>query len=115
MISQIVSMAFDPEASSQEIREIFSDRLARTLWLGIKQCHVVSRNFNRAIPAYAKLIADEMAKEGEVFCAEKLFKILSGYGKNPICRVIGEDGRTFAAELLPFIKGEKEMTFKVTN
>lgn len=113
MISQSVQLAFDPETADQEIRKIFSNDLARTLWLAIKQCHVTSKNFNIVIPMYAKIIADEMAKENEVFCAGKLFKILSGFGKAPTRCVIGQDGQSFAAELLPFVKGEKVIAFEV--
>jgi len=44
-----LKLRFDP-ASSQadsEVREVFSDDMARTLWMGVRQGHIVDQYFNR--------------------------------------------------------------------
>lgn len=110
MISQTVNLLFDPEADSGEIKEIFSDDVARTLWLAVKQSHVAGKHFKSAILRYAALIKDLMEK-GDLD-ARKLFYILSG-SFAPDQAIIGSCEQAFAEELLPFIKGEKAITFKI--
>ncbi|MDX9913521.1 MAG: hypothetical protein RBS77_02995 [Candidatus Moranbacteria bacterium] len=56
MILEFLSLPFDPSDSDAEIRKIFDDDLARTLWLGIRQGHIVQKNFKKAILACAEVI-----------------------------------------------------------
>lgn len=107
MISKKVKLNFNPETADTEIQEIFANDLARTLWLAIRQGHVVSQYFNKNILQCAVMIED--SRKREELNAEELFQIISG------CIVIGPCEQKFAEELLPFITGEKEIIFIVNN
>jgi len=111
MILEFLSLPFDPKDGDKEIKKIFEDDLARTLWLGIRQGHIVQSNFKKAILAYAKVIRP--IKDQESFGAKELFSILSGSHKRSQFRVIGESEKLFVEELLPFIKGEKTIKFEI--
>lgn len=111
MILEFLSLPFDPKNSDDEIRKIFNDDLARTLWLGIRQGHIAEKNFKKAILACAEVIRP--IKDQESFDAKELFDILSGSHKRSRFRVIGESEKLFAEELLPFIKGEKTIKFEI--
>ena len=111
MILEFLSLPFDPSDGDAEIRKIFDDDLARTLWLGIRQGHIVEKNFKKAILAYTEVIRP--IKDQESFGAKELFDILSGSHKRSRFRVIGESEKTFVEELLPFIKGGKAIKFEI--
>jgi hypothetical protein len=112
MIPETVVLAFDPKKSeSKELREVFSDDLARTLWLAVKSGHLTDSNFNRNCLTYAKIIRD--LKKKEPMTADLLFRILSGFAKGPGQNIIGSAEASFAAKLLPFINGEKTISFTV--
>ena len=111
MILESVVLAFDPAVSDGMIKEVFSDELARTLWLAIKQAHIVDQNFSESCLIYARRI--EKLRSKGMLNAEQLFRILAGTAIVPGCGVIGSGEGVFAAELLPFIMGEKSIAFKV--
>lgn len=72
MILESVRLKFNPEESDSEIKAIFANEIARILWLGIRQGHIVDTNFKPAILSHAKLI-EPIRNEID---AEKLFHIL---------------------------------------
>ncbi|HBI17273.1 MAG TPA: hypothetical protein DDY52_03980 [Candidatus Moranbacteria bacterium] len=109
MILESVRLRFNPEESDPEIKAIFANDTARILWLGIRQGHIVDTNFKSAILSHAKLI--EPIRGG--IDAEKLFHILSGCVNGSRYKVIGESEMKFAQELLPYIKGEKTITYTI--
>jgi hypothetical protein len=112
MIQETVVLAFDPKKSQDEdLKKVFSDDMARTLWLGVKSGHLTDSNFNRNCLTYAKIIRDFKKKES--MTADLLFRILSGFARGPGQNIIGGAEASFAAELLPFINGEKTIGFTV--
>jgi hypothetical protein len=113
MILENAVLGFDPETADKEIKEIFSDDLARTLWLAVISGHMTDPYFKKNCLAYAKIIKD-IKKKG-LLTAEQLFLILSGFAKPPGCGIIGSAEQRFAAELLPFINGEKTIKFTVNK
>lgn len=110
MIQEHVELAFDPSHVGEEIQRVFSDDLARTLWLGIKQGHVVSQYFNRAVLE----MADEIrrVKTTQYLTPAALFQILATTGY-PDEQVIGFGEYNFAEELLPFALGVKTITYEI--
>lgn len=113
MISESVTLSFNPETSSPEIQKVFTSELARILWLAIRQGHMVNKHFNSAVLKYAEII-ESSKKKGELN-AQTLFRILSSFAKQPTCAVIGPGEQLFAEELLPFINGEKTIAFTVNK
>ncbi len=111
MIKETVTLAFNPEKSSKEIKEVFANDLARTLWLGIRQGHLKDDLFEKHCLLYAKMI--KRAKKDRRLTSEVLFIILSGMAGYPGEGIIGSKERDFAAELLPFVNGEKTIGYKV--
>lgn len=111
MILQSVTLQFDPKTADKETREIFADDMARLLWLAIRQGHLKNQYFNRLVLQYAKTI-EKVREEGKLN-AELLFRILSDFAKPPHMGVIGKSEQKFAEELLPFVMGEKSITYEV--
>ncbi len=111
MILESVVLAFDPAVSTGTINEVFSDELARTLWLAVRQAHIVDQNFSESCLIYARRIK-KLRNEGRLN-AEQLFRILTGTAIVPGCGIIGSGEGVFAVELLPFVMGEKSIAFKV--
>ncbi len=110
MIREKVTLAFDPKKASRGIQEVFSYPLARTLWLATRGGHIQSQYFEVDCILYARAI--ERVKEEGSLTAQQLFRILSGVVP-PGRRIIGTDELELAADLLPFVNGEKEITFTV--
>lgn len=110
MIPEAVTLTFDP-GQTREVKKVFSNNLARTLWLAIKPGHLTNQFFNDDCLHYAKTIED--IKKKKLLTAKLLLNILSGAGKPPGHAVIGKDELGFATELLPFINGDKTMNFTV--
>lgn len=111
MIKTHLVLKFDPEKSNEEIRKVFADDLARTMWLAIRPGHLASQDFNRHILAYANIIRRERELEG--FTTNRLLNILSGVARMPTAGVIGCQELDFAQELFPFVTGEKTITFEI--
>ena len=111
MIPEVVTLAFDPE-TDEEIKEVFSNDLARTLWLAVRRSHLTDQYFNNNCLQYAKVI-ESFKKEGPL-TAGLLLRILSGVAKPPGQGIIGSAELEFATELLPFVNGEKTINFTVS-
>lgn len=111
MILESVVLAFDPATSCGTIKEVFSNEIARTLWLAIKQAHIVDHDFSESCLIYARRI-EKLRSAGELN-AERLFRILIGGSIISGCGAIGTGERAFAEELLPFIVGKKSIEFVV--
>ena len=59
MILEKVELLFDPKDTvkvGQEITDVFADDLAMVIWLGIRQTHAASQNFNSGCLAVAAAI-----------------------------------------------------------
>jgi hypothetical protein len=111
MIKEKVELLFDPEKADDDIKKVFADDLARLLWLSVRYGHLVDEHFNNDCLRCAKAI--ERSKKAGELTAEMLFRILSGYAGAPGQGIIGSSEKDFAAELLPFINGEKTISYKV--
>jgi hypothetical protein len=112
MIKETVSLGFDPKTSNPEIQAVFADDLARTLWLAIKQSgFLASQYFCRNLLRCSEEI--KRAKKKGPLDNFALFRILGGFGRGPTCGVIGPSDQVFAEELLPFVTGEKTISFVV--
>ena len=104
-IPRKVILTFDPKEAGGEIKKIFRDDLARTLWLAVKSGHVVSQYFNSMCTEYARVI--RKAKQKSPLTARQLLHILSGVGRHPGYGIIGENELPFAQNLLLFVNGER--------
>lgn len=111
MIMRSVRLGFDPEKASLEIRQVFANETARTLWLVIKQRCLTNQNFCRLILKYAPEI-DKMKKSGSLN-AVSLFRLLSGFARAPMQGVIGPEDFSIAEEIYPFVMGEKFITYEI--
>ena len=53
----IIKIAFDPTESKEPLtKEVFEDKISRTLWLLWRRNHIVCQNFNKEVLEQAKLI-----------------------------------------------------------
>lgn len=112
MILETVTLAFDPKTIEiQEIKDVFANDLARTIWLAVKSGHMTSQYFNNDCLHYAKVI--ENAKKKGPLTANMLFRILSGVAAPPGHGIIGGGELNFATDLLPFVDGQKTISFTV--
>jgi hypothetical protein len=111
MIRENVTLTFDPEKSRKEIKEVFTNDLARLIWLAVRYGHVVDEHFSKDCLRCARAI--ERSKKAGKLTAEMLFRILSGFAGAPGQGIIGSSEKDFAAELLPFINGEKTISYEV--
>lgn len=108
-IKNPVELKFDPydEKTTKEVKAIFENRLARTLWMGIKQRHVTSQYFARQ----CLNVSEIFEKLGVPDTPEKLKRILE---KN--FNTIYDSttySREFLEELLPYLSGDKDLEYKV--
>jgi hypothetical protein len=109
MILDKVKLTFDPTTSRPEIQAVFANDLARTIWLAVRQGHLVNQFFETNCIRFSGLIASIQGQRP--LTVEVLLFILSSGG--PEREVIGHKETEFVAELLPFINGEKTIQFEV--
>ncbi len=114
-IKENVVLAFDPAIDSPELddeqnktlQEVFANRMARTIWLGIRQGHLVDQNFTQNCLHVASVIEKVLNDGPPDLRWRTLGRYLSG------CNMLGSSETEFGKELLPFIAGEKEIEFTV--
>jgi hypothetical protein len=106
MIEHLI-LHFDPNSPDGDptMKVIFANDLAKVLYLGIKQGHITSQDFNKRIIGATKSI---MAYKGEITC-QILFNLLC------MTALIGSAERSFAEELLPYVLGQKKFTWEVKH
>jgi hypothetical protein len=105
-ITNPAKLKFDPNGSeiSEELKPVFENKLARTLWIGIKQRHLASDLFEGQCLKMTKTIE----KDGVPESTEKLEHLIyrhfgNGYSKE------------FIAELLPYVTGKKDLEYEVVK
>jgi hypothetical protein len=106
-IKNPVKLKFDPLDFSvkREVREIFENKLARTLWMGIKQRHLTDQYFE----ANCLNASKALEKTGVPDCAEKLEYIITRqFGS-------GYNNKQFLEELLPYLTGKKNLEYEVVK
>jgi len=118
-------LTFDPaQADDFIIREVFTHRTARTLWLGIKFSHLVSNYFNANCLELGKIIDVRIAaranwlewnktvhrgrprKEVHACDAQYLDFAMRNYG------MMGTHD-SFGEQLLPYVLGEKDIRWEI--
>lgn len=113
MIREHIKLSFDPEKSSiEEVREVFSNPLARLIWLAVKPGHLTSQYFDFNCLRSAKEV-QKVLDSNETLSGEKVFRILSPFGITPVEGIIGPTERDFADELVPFLTGEKTISYEI--
>jgi hypothetical protein len=99
-------LKFNP--NDKEIREelklVFENKLARTLWIGIKQRHLTSDLFESQCLNMTKTIE----KEGVPKSKEKLEYLINRHFENGY-------SKEFIDELFPYISGEKTLEYEVVK
>nr|MBI4156136.1 hypothetical protein [Candidatus Woesearchaeota archaeon] len=85
------------------VKKVFVDDIARTLWLGIRSRHITDQYFHQK----CLNLADKIRKDGVPNSDEDLKSLLHryiGYGYASL---------EFSGKLLPYIKGENKLEYKV--
>lgn len=97
-------LKFDPldKDLRKELKEVFENRLARILWMGIKQRHLTSQYFESHCLDTSKLFE----KLGVPDTTGKLKRIL----ERSFNMTYKEE---FLEELLPYLLGKKDLEYKV--
>lgn len=102
-----VQLKFDPSDKRirKELKKVFENKLARTLWMGIKQRHVTDQYFERNCLDLGEFIS----KKGVPDSPEKLEYMIHRY--------FGRGGysKEFIRELLPYLSGEKNLEYEVVK
>ena len=111
MIPETVTLAFDPADESEEIKTIFANDLARTIWLAVKFRHLTTSHFNSSCLHFAAAI--KKARKKRPLTSTELSVILSGGTVPPAPRIIGSNEADFVDELLPLVNGEKILDFEI--
>ena len=105
-----LNLAFDPVKSENEaVRKIFSDRIARNLWLGIKWRHLTSQYFDDD----CLKIADRIKAKSPKTPAE--LEVIFRCGQDPIFMEQSEDTRRLAEALLPYVTSESDFRYDVSE
>ncbi len=100
MIADPCELTFVVADAEPIIREVFADRLARTLWLGIKGSHIVSTTFNADCLTVARWIREHDGPVSGRWLTVSLQNV----------RIIGS-AETYGDVLAPYANGEKEITW----
>jgi hypothetical protein len=108
-IKNPVELKFDPfdEKTTKEVKSIFENRLARTLWMGIKQGHIMDQYFERQ----CLNVSEIFEKLGVPDTPEKLKRILEK-NFNDLYNSTRYN-KKFIEELLSYLSGEKDLEYKV--
>lgn len=109
-IKNPVELQFDPfdEKTTKEVKAVFENKLARTLWMGIKQKHLTDQYFeNQCLN-----VSEIFKKLGVPDTPEKLKRILERnfntlYNSNTLYN------KKFVEELLPYLSGDKDLEYKI--
>ncbi len=103
-IKNPVKLDFNPleEGVDYKIKEIFEDRLARTLWMGMKEVQTQSKDFNDA----CLYVSEIFEKLGTPNTPKKLEYILTKYFDIPF-------SKKFAEEIFPYVSGSKNIEYEV--
>ena len=106
MIREHVKLLFDPENAQPITQEVFADDMARTIWLAIKQGHLAGPRFGENVLKASKWVR-KLVDEDRL-TVEKLFDALTHE-----VMLLGSSEQDFAEELLPFVLGEKSISYEV--
>lgn len=102
-IPEKVTLTFDPAKSvNPQIRTVFEDPLARTIWIAIRRSHLTNQYFNQSCLTLAKELRK---KKYQNIDGKQLNTLLYRQG------TIGSAEYDVGDKILPFVKGEK--TFEI--
>jgi hypothetical protein len=105
MIRENVKLTFDPSCSKEKMQKIFFDNLTRTIWLAGKDGRITEDYFDDWVLFCAEEISRTIENQGKL-TSERLFLILEG-------KIIGSEEQEFAEALLPFVLGEKNISYEI--
>ncbi len=113
MLKEHLKLPFDPfdeevNAECPGMKEVFSDPIARTLWLGIRQHHLICQYFEKNCLRAANTFRDYLDKKKPI----NPIMIHLVLGGNSESEILPAD-KELCDYLLPFLKGEKEFTFEI--
>jgi hypothetical protein len=105
-IKNPVELKFDPsdEKIGEELKSVFENKLARTLWMGIKQRHLTDQYFE----SYCLNISEIFEKLGIPDTTNKLKRILERNFNRTY-------SQKFLEELLPYLSGKKNLEYEVVK
>jgi hypothetical protein len=105
-----LSLLFDPATVDNPVlNEVFQDRVARTIWLGLKQGHLASDTFDKDCLWVSHQIK-EIKDKGQIITAHTLYHLMAFRLRTPL---VGTSELAFCEELLPYVLGSKNFTYKV--
>lgn len=110
MLNQHLVLSFDPQNSPDcpKLDIVFNTPLARKLWLGIRQGHLINQYFEENCLRAGEEIQSLINKEKEL-TPGRLQGILSGSSER---RILAAD-KLLCDDLIPYLTGEKEFTFEI--
>ncbi len=105
-----VPLAFDPKGADENIREVFENDVARTLWLSLKSLTIVRPGFEET----CLKIAEYLEENGVPNSPNELEDILNGYFNLPRYPGSIHYGTEVAGRILPYLTGdETDLTYKI--
>jgi hypothetical protein len=105
-IKNPVELNFDPldKEIGKEVKAVFENKLARTLWMGIKQKHSATQYFE----SHCLNVSEIFEKLGVPDTPEKLKRIL----ERNFSMIYSQK---FLEELLPYLSGKKDLEYKIVK
>lgn len=97
-----MSLGFDPDSLDGELREIFNDAIARTIWMGVRCGHLAGPNFDTQC-----LTAAERFRRNPPSNSEELMAIIDP--------MTGHFNAECATALFPYVTGEVTLEYRVTE
>jgi hypothetical protein len=107
IIKTPVELDFNPleESTRKELREVFENKLARTLWMGIKQKgYLVNPDFEKDCLNTSEIFE----KLGVPDTTDKLKRIL----ERQFTTIYQQE---FLEDLLPYLSGKKDLEYQVLD
>lgn len=110
-IREHVKLGFNPATQTEDdnLRKVFEDDIARILWLAWKPGHIVNQHFAAQVLARAQRIRAMPPKTPDDLFA--LLYTFTGADSN----FPRHDCRNFADVALPYLTGEKKITFEIVE
>ena len=107
MLHESITLGFNPTVSEDsELRAVFANDTARTLYLLWRQGHIVSQYFNKHVLEIAEKIAK--AKPRTVEALARCFQVNSLQAE-----FVAGDIEAFCPEALPFFTGQRRVLYRL--
>lgn len=104
-----VILKFNPETTEDKtVRQVFSDRIARNLWIGLKWRHLTCEHFSEGCLKIA-----EQIRQTPPQTPGDLRSIFVQRGRDPIFHGPNACTEELAGELLPYVNGSLDFSYEV--